>query len=79
MSANASAPRELAALFVPYMYLLQLDPVEHAATFAAGVVLFLSPCRVNLLLVAENMQGGNCPGRKLLHMDCTHLCASLCV
>lgn len=62
VSANASAPRELAALFVPYMYLLQLDPVEHAATFAAGVVLFLSPCRVNLLLVAENMQGGNCPG-----------------
>jgi hypothetical protein len=40
VSANASAPRELAALFVPYMYLLQLDPVEHAATFAAGVLLF---------------------------------------
>lgn len=41
VSANASAPRELAALFVPYLYLLQLDPVEHAATFAAGLFLCL--------------------------------------
>lgn len=36
MAANASAPQELAALFTPYLDLLQLDPVEHANTFAAG-------------------------------------------
>lgn len=36
VAANAAAPRELAALFAPYMFLLQLDPVQHASTFAAG-------------------------------------------
>lgn len=36
MAANASAPSELAALFEPYIFLLHLNPVEHANAFAAG-------------------------------------------
>jgi hypothetical protein len=38
VAANASAPQQLAALFAPYLYLLQLDPVEHANSFAAGML-----------------------------------------
>ena len=37
VAANSSPPLELAALFMPYTYLLELDPVQHAAAFAAGV------------------------------------------
>lgn len=36
LEANQAAPQQLAALFKPYMYLLQLDPVEHAHSFAEG-------------------------------------------
>jgi hypothetical protein len=38
IKANASAPQDLAALFQPYMYLLELEPVEYAAAFAEGVL-----------------------------------------
>lgn len=38
IKANASAPQDLAALLQPYMYLLELDPVEYAAAFAEGVL-----------------------------------------
>lgn len=37
VAANSSPPLELAALFMPFTYLLELDPVQHAAAFAAGV------------------------------------------
>ncbi|KAF6266164.1 dynein heavy chain 9 [Scenedesmus sp. NREL 46B-D3] len=36
VQANSAAPLQLAALFEPYLYLLQLDPAEHAQSFAAG-------------------------------------------
>jgi len=36
VAANASAPSELAALFAPYIFLLHLNPMEHANAFAAG-------------------------------------------
>eukprot|EP00775_Hariotina_reticulata_P006670 gene6670-6894_t len=36
MQANTSAPQQLAALFEPFLYLLQLDPAGQANTFAVG-------------------------------------------
>lgn len=36
LQANTAAPLQLAELFAPYMCLLQLDPVEHAQSFAAA-------------------------------------------
>jgi hypothetical protein len=41
VATNATAPQELAALFAPYLYLLQLDPVEYAISFAAGAPAWL--------------------------------------
>jgi hypothetical protein len=36
VAANAEPALQLAALFAPYTSLLELDPVQHAAAFAAG-------------------------------------------
>jgi hypothetical protein len=36
LQANTSAPQQLAALFEPFLHLLQMDPAGQANSFAAG-------------------------------------------
>lgn len=45
LEANQAAPLKLAALFEPYLYLLQLDPGLHAHSFAEGTRVLRTPLR----------------------------------
>eukprot|EP00882_Tetradesmus_deserticola_P033611 GHRQ01038412.1.p1 GENE.GHRQ01038412.1~~GHRQ01038412.1.p1 ORF type:complete len:151 (+),score=43.89 GHRQ01038412.1:684-1136(+) len=54
VQANNAAPLQLAALFEPYLYLLQLDPLEHAQRVAAGGHV-ASPCHCMLMVSCAGM------------------------
>lgn len=60
VAGNASAPQQLAALFAPYLYLLQLDPVEHANSFAAGTPAWLPKLMCHII---HQQQQHVCDGR----------------
>lgn len=78
VAANASAPQELAALFAPYLYLLQISPEQHVSDFSAGAQtaagLQASPCFYGVLsqVLAAKRRTAACATPTFV---CMHACA----